>query len=1348
MLALLFFGFMTFCPLETAAAEYRSINAKDFGAKGDGVTDDTAALQSALDCLETNFPTAGEKNAGVALFIPQGIYLITNQLSFAVTNAHPDFDQGIAIRGQDAGLTGTVIRTTSTNGVFFFNLPADRSLRKTTLQLEDIQLQAGRPDAGAAVEIITKQLPDDADGTPDYGVRVVPILRNVRIDGASSSANYFTYGFKGIHLRTPRMDAVVIEGNTNGTEACLYFEASYAYEIRDSVLTGAKFGVHAPQSSEENIINRSVISNVFVGVDMKVDYTVRVGPSAAGGRIVNSRISAFQMGVIIDLKYHFFVGNTTFDGLGDGPCTNLCLIDTKYMNVSDNHFSGGSNQTGVAVLRGSRPGWDSSIATGVIVGHNYFGSFNTGVLIGSNVYSTVIVGNSNITTNIVNQGVNTLIRHDAGMRPFVANPASETDYPSFKWAEITGEAGDIVNVRNFGAVGNGVADDTAAITNAVASLLIKLNTQKTGALYFPAGTYKLTKEITLQQPAVTNDWQKLMIFGDGYAATKIELTGTNGGLFNITCSNQVAVTIHNMTGSSGKTNDTAIAVKQPASTNQLPRSLVIHAVELSGYSGGYFDTTVSGTGLTRPLIHLLHGDAGPGTNSTGVRLTGGYGFECDVSSLRAMQDTLNIASLGGDVLIRGPSIMGHGYRSVIDAGGGRVALEGAHLDSLYAALLVSNASEVMYMRSQTLNHDRDGDHPEHSTLSFSNCGNIFVRDNSLDDNGTDLINTARVTIRLLPGNSNVEITGNIFKERGTGVDISAGNTNVVVYDNYFTPGVATKVVNLEPTAITNHFELDLHTLSNTWGADSSGSWIDSANWTAGTVPGVTTGFTGSDTQACIGVAFFSRELTAPGTVTVDANRNVGGITFGNASTNGYTLSGGSLELSNGGIIQTITGTGRHNDKIGSAIEITGNGGSATFRNDSSSTTGGGLSLGSVSGVSLSGNTTTLYLDGSSTSVGNTPPANQISGAISDGTGGGNMAVVKNGSGSWIVSGNNTFTGGMTVNAGTIRYFGAGNTVFGRGLLTIGDGVTLNKGNNSLAVLDNPVLVNGNFTFSGTSNSNSWSGAWDLGTSSRIITVSASNTIAGTIANGGLTKAGTETLVLSGTNTYAEGTMVSAGTLLANSDSALGAGKIAVANGATLILQTNTTINDQATLLLETNVLLTLDFTGAETIGCLSLNGGTIWLTNGIYDAAALDALGTGTYGGPGSLAVTGVANDPASTPHGWLAQHGLTNFNSDAIADADDDGLLTWQEYIAGTNPTNSASNFRITGNRMNAQGSIIRWSSASNRFYDLSRTTNLLQSFAAVAGATNLPATPPENVYTNPVPDGAAAFYRISVHE
>ncbi|MEI7533308.1 MAG: tandem-95 repeat protein [Verrucomicrobiae bacterium] len=132
-----------------------------------------------------------------------------------------------------------------------------------------------------------------------------------------------------------------------------------------------------------------------------------------------------------------------------------------------------------------------------------------------------------------------------------------------------------------------------------------------------------------------------------------------------------------------------------------------------------------------------------------------------------------------------------------------------------------------------------------------------------------------------------------------------------------------------------------------------------------------------------------------------------------------------------------------------------------------------------------------------------------------------------------------------------------------------------------------------------------------------------------------------------------------------------------------------------------------------------------------------------------SLIVTASVTTNTGTPLWWLAQYGLTNFNADALADPDGDGMPTWQEYIAGTNPTNAASSFWIASAGTTPQGgAIVRWPSISNRFYDLYRTTNLLTPFASLPGATNLPATPPENLYTNPGPDGPAAYYRVNVHQ
>ena len=48
-----------------------------------------------------------------------------------------------------------------------------------------------------------------------------------------------------------------------------------------------------------------------------------------------------------------------------------------------------------------------------------------------------------------------------------------------------------------------------------------------------------------------------------------------------------------------------------------------------------------------------------------------------------------------------------------------------------------------------------------------------------------------------------------------------------------------------------------------------------------------------------------------------------------------------------------------------------------------------------------------------------------------------------------------------------------------------------------------------------------------------------------------------------------------------------------------------------------------------------------------------------------------------STPHWWLALHGWTNdFDAAALDDPDTDGSFTWQEFVADTDPTNSASFF------------------------------------------------------------------------
>lgn len=120
-----------------------------------------------------------------------------------------------------------------------------------------------------------------------------------------------------------------------------------------------------------------------------------------------------------------------------------------------------------------------------------------------------------------------------------------------------------------------------------------------------------------------------------------------------------------------------------------------------------------------------------------------------------------------------------------------------------------------------------------------------------------------------------------------------------------------------------------------------------------------------------------------------------------------------------------------------------------------------------------------------------------------------------------------------------------------------------------------------------------------------------------------------------------------------------------------------------------------------------------------------------------------------NTPKWWLAGYGLTNFDIDELGDQDGDGLCSWQEYIAGMVPTNQESIFRFKSVGLApSQGIVISWPSISNRFYDLSRTTNLLNSFTIIPGASNMPATPYVNCYTDTLQNSGLFFYRVNVRE
>ena len=118
--------------------------------------------------------------------------------------------------------------------------------------------------------------------------------------------------------------------------------------------------------------------------------------------------------------------------------------------------------------------------------------------------------------------------------------------------------------------------------------------------------------------------------------------------------------------------------------------------------------------------------------------------------------------------------------------------------------------------------------------------------------------------------------------------------------------------------------------------------------------------------------------------------------------------------------------------------------------------------------------------------------------------------------------------------------------------------------------------------------------------------------------------------------------------------------------------------------------------------------------------------------------------DPFPT---WRAQYGLPTDGSSDYADTDRDGLNNWQEWVAGTNPTNGLSTLRVLTASGAASGETVTWASVSYRSYALEGATNLGAAPIFSLLQSNIAGWPGVTRWADTNSAGSAArFYRVRV--
>ena len=128
---------------------------------------------------------------------------------------------------------------------------------------------------------------------------------------------------------------------------------------------------------------------------------------------------------------------------------------------------------------------------------------------------------------------------------------------------------------------------------------------------------------------------------------------------------------------------------------------------------------------------------------------------------------------------------------------------------------------------------------------------------------------------------------------------------------------------------------------------------------------------------------------------------------------------------------------------------------------------------------------------------------------------------------------------------------------------------------------------------------------------------------------------------------------------------------------------------------------------------------------------------------PGDAVGTGDSDDDG-LPDAWEDENGTFKFIADAGDDPDSDGLNSWEEYLAGTHPTNAASALRFQQIGASGGSVILQFVAVSGRTYSV-----LYKPALAVAEwqkLVDVPAQPTSGVVniTNTITVGGARFYRL----
>ena len=350
---------------ETVTGPRPRVDVTAFGAKGDGVTDDTAAIQAAITAVCNSYPQA---NAGGSIFFPPGVYVLTQPQLPSTAAIFPLPCPGLHFLGGN----GTI---SSTGGAQFNRAP----------QVRLVVNNAGPNPNGAAVFSMT------------YPISLTT-FENLTINGQNQAISMYTSNqnvLRNVCLTTS------VTGKTDNTPLKItntfwFFMDNGCLQAGSGALPIAVLTGEAPIAGEAPLVGLAYFRGLQ-GAGAGIQYIQRVNTVGSGpGNIVFRDIAAIES----SSTSFFTVTNATGNS---GSIALPTMSDLTFDNVTTSDATTTTN----AVLEFNSAG---STLQGVYLQNTFAGNAGQGPAIrmdaGALQGCQVIGGNGQASTWVVDANGN------------------------------------------------------------------------------------------------------------------------------------------------------------------------------------------------------------------------------------------------------------------------------------------------------------------------------------------------------------------------------------------------------------------------------------------------------------------------------------------------------------------------------------------------------------------------------------------------------------------------------------------------------------------------------------------------------------------------------------------------------------------------------------------------------------------------------------------------------------------------------------------------------------------------------------------------------------------------------